>query len=476
VKLFLLFSLFVSFVSAQTYEEYLHSQEEAFSSYKDERDKEFSSFLNKEWKVYKASQGLSAYEEEKPKKISIAKKQKVIQLKKRIDVVLQPLEKKKTKSYQKIIIRPDTRHLKMLYTSYFGVELVLHYDASVLFSTKGSVSKESIKKAWDHLAKSKYETVLKELNEISSTLKLNDWGRYQLVRHVASKLYLHSNEALLFSWFTLLKMDYDARIAFQNHRVILLLPVRSKLYSTVYYSFNNKKYYALDYYAKGTLGSVMSYDNVYKGARKSLDFRLTKQPLFASKPVVKQFHFEVDNHLISLSLKYDENLLHFFQTYPQVSYEDYFSSLDANILKHSIKASFRPLLEGKSESEALDLLLSFVQHAFKYKVDTEQFDKEKVMFASETIFYPYSDCEDRAILFSYLVKVLLDKDVVGLKYTDHMSTAVFIDEKVKGEYIRVKKRNYIVADPTYVNARLGMSQPKYFGIKPYLIDSTGGEK
>ena len=476
MKLFLLLSLLLLSLSAQTYEEYLRSQEEAFSSYKDARDKEFSSFLNKKWKAYKESQGLSAYAKEKPNVIPVAKKQEGVRVKKRIEVVLQPLENKKTKSYQKIIIRPESNKLKILYTAYFGVELALHYDDSILFTTKAPVSKRSIKKAWDSLAKSEYEVILKELNEVSSTLELNDWGRYLLIKHVASKLYTHSNEALLFSWFTLLKMDYDARIAFQNHRVILLLPVHSKLYSTVYYRFSNKKYYAVDYYAKGKLGSVMSYDNVYEGANKDLDFSVKKLPHFASKPIVKQFHFQVNRHLKSVNLSYDENLLHFFQTYPQVAYEDYFSSLDASVLKYSIQASFLPLLEGKSQSEALDVLLNFVQNSFKYKVDIQQFGKEKVMFASETIFYPYSDCEDRAILFSYLVKVLLGRDIVGLQYTDHMATAVFIDEKVKGEYIRVDKRDYIVADPTYINARLGMSQPKYSGVQPYLIDSTGGEK
>ena len=74
------------------------------------------------------------------------------------------------------------------------------------------------------------------------------------------------------------------------------------------------------------------------------------------------------------------------------------------------------------------------------------------------------------------MKTLLDLNVIGLQYSDHMATAVQIDEKLKGEYIKVNKENYILADPTYINARVGMSMPKYKGVKPYLIDSTGTEK
>ena len=46
------------------------------------------------------------------------------------------------------------------------------------------------------------------------------------------------------------------------------------------------------------------------------------------------------------------------------------------------------------------------------------------MFPEETINYPYSDCEDRSILFSYLVKNLLHLDIVGVKYNDHLATAI----------------------------------------------------
>lgn len=159
-----------------------------------------------------------------------------------------------------------------------------------------------------------------------------------------------------------------------------------------------------------------------------------------------------------------------------MSYENYFSSLESILLENSLKASFKPLLKDKSQSEAIDLVLNFVQNAFKYRVDERQFNMEKVMFPSETIFYPYSDCEDRAILFTYMVKTLLDIDVIGVKYPNHMATAVDIQEKIEGEYIKSKGVSYALADPTYINARIGMSMPQFRGTSAYSIVSTGGEK
>jgi hypothetical protein len=476
MRIFLLSVLLFSSMLAQTYEEYLREQQQAFSSFKEARDKAFSEFLNKEWKAYQEAQGLSGYKEDKPKELPKAVKTTVIKPKKKVLVVKQPEVVEKPKVYSKIIIPPVSQKLKTLYLTFFGVDLEVHYDRSILLSMQAYMSKDAIAKGWDRLAGSEYETTVNELDEIASRLRLNDWARYLLVEKVSRGIYKSENEAKLFSWFALLKMGYDAHIAFQTHRLILLLPIEGEMYSTVYYTLKGKRYYAVDYYAKGKLGSIMSYDNVYQGASSALDFSLSELPLFAEERTSKHLVFRIDQKNTPIDLKYDANLLKFFQTYPQVGYENYFASQDSILLRESIKASFEPLIVGKSQGEALNIILNFVQHAFKYQVDKDQFNKEKVMFPSETLFYPYSDCEDRAILFSYMVKTLLGMDVVGVKYPNHMATAVRVDEKIKGEYILLDQKPYVLADPTYVNASLGMSMPQFAGTKSYVIISTGAEK
>jgi len=503
------FLLLISFITislfAQTYEEYLKSQEQAFSSFKEARDKEFSEFLNKEWKAFKESQGHVGYEEKKPpvlpkapkKKTVISKEEpkKVVEIKitepkkKKVEVIkIKPAPKKKVvvvppvikkaepKVYTKIVVPPVSSTLKTLYINYFGVDLELHYDKSTLISMNQNIAKDDIANAWDKLASSEYEVTIDELKTISKKLQLNGWAKYLLLKQVSQALYGNKNEAKMFSWFALLKMGYDAHISYQSHRLVLLLPIEGELFNTIYYTLKGKRYYAIDYYAQGKIGSIMTYDNVYEGASAGIDFSVTQVPAFTQEKKDKRLIFRVDNKNQAVNLAYNENLLKFFQSYPQVSYVNYFSSPESLLLENSLKNSFGPLLKGKSQNEALDLILNFVQNAFKYQVDNKQFQMEKVMFPSETLFYPYSDCEDRAILFTYMVKTLLDVDVVGVKYPNHMATAVHIDQKVEGEYIRSGAKAYIVADPTYINAGIGMSMPQFKGSSAYSIVSTGGEK
>jgi len=86
------------------------------------------------------------------------------------------------------------------------------------------------------------------------------------------------------------------------------------------------------------------------------------------------------------------------------------------------------------------------------------------MFAQETLYYDKSDCEDRAVLFASLVKEFFGLRVIGVKYKDHMATALYIP--LDGDNVMVESKRFVVADPTYVNASVGVSMPKYRAMKP----------
>ena len=102
--------------------------------------------------------------------------------------------------------------------------------------------------------------------------------------------------------------------------------------------------------------------------------------------------------------------------------------------------------------------------------DAQQFGQERPFFADETLFYPYSDCEDRAILFSVLVHELLGLDVLLLHYPVHLATAVsFGDLDVDGDYMTLDGKKYIVCDPTYIGSSVGDTMPQFKNTKAKII-------
>jgi len=109
-----------------------------------------------------------------------------------------------------------------------------------------------------------------------------------------------------------------------------------------------------------------------------------------------------------------------------------------------------------------------VQTAFHYKTDHEQFGKENYLFIEETIFYPSSDCEDRSIIFAWLVENLINIKVIGLDFPGHVATAVLLEKPI-GSTIKHGQDLYTIADPTYINATAGKRMPKYENNEPKLI-------
>ena len=126
-------------------------------------------------------------------------------------------------------------------------------------------------------------------------------------------------------------------------------------------------------------------------------------------------------------------------------------------------------MKGMDEQKAINFLLRFVQTSLRYKTDEVQFGKENYLFPEETLYYPYSDCEDRSILFAWLVHSLLGMDVVGLDYPGHVATAVLFEGHVDGDSVTHNGKRYVIADPTYVNALIGMAMPNFKNEKPEVI-------
>ena len=87
----------------------------------------------------------------------------------------------------------------------------------------------------------------------------------------------------------------------------------------------------------------------------------------------------------------------------------------------------------------------------------------------ETLYYPSSDCEDRSILFSYLVTHLLGLRVIGLDYPGHIATAVQFHTPVAGKMVNYKNLQFTICDPTYVNADAGMCMPQFEHVEPKII-------
>ena len=170
---------------------------------------------------------------------------------------------------------------------------------------------------------------------------------------------------------------------------------------------------------------------------------------------------------IRVEVQQNRNLMDFYAQYPS-AYVDgnlytrwavYANTPLDGAMAESLYPSLREAIGGLSERDAVNKLLNFVQTAFEYGYDDEIWGGDRAFFAEETLYYPYADCEDRAVLFSRLVRDLVGLDVVLLYYPGHLAAAVEFKDEVFGDYLVHNQKKYIVCDPTYIGAPVGRTMP-----------------
>ncbi len=430
--------------------------------------------LNKDWREFQMSFGIKRDDKPKPVVFPVAPKpilpavpdeepKEVVKVEK---VPRPPLETPLPKKIPSSQFRG-----KALKIDFFGVLVALRVDPNLAAELGKPINKTTISDFWKVLSTSDYKPLMKQLQSNRKSMNLNDWGYAQLVNKLGQSIYRdRPNEVKMFNWFILTKAGYNARIGFNDSTIYLMLPAKTQFYEVPYFAYDGRNYYVVPFSGRvEKVRKLYSYEGNYARANGAIDLALTRLPQFKTSSQQRKLAFEFEDKQYNLSVRYDRNLVDYLKSYPVTELDVYFHSTLSTQLRYTLLTALKPMVEGLSEESAVNLLLRFVQTAFEYKTDGAQFGKEKYFFPEELFLYPYSDCEDRSVLFAYLVKNLLGLDVVALDYPGHVATAVKFKGSVKGSAITYQNRRYVISDPTYINALTGMVMPRYKSTKPKVV-------
>ncbi len=342
--------------------------------------------------------------------------------------------------------------------AYGGLAFYLNNSLNRKCSLNG-LNENAIADAYEALCNSDYKPLLADCAQIRKDLRLNDWGVFTLVRQVADTYCGTANESIVMQQFLLNEMGYKARMARKatEDKMMLFVATDCSIYAHPYITLNGQNYYNLSGNNEQCQFYMCQKDS--PKAKNSVGMQLKEAPLFPGT-VVSSTH-QAKGSAARVTVDVPKALIYFYKDYPQCDYSVYFNAPVNAAMENRILSSLAPLVQGRNEADAANILINFVQTAFQYQTDGQQFGYEKPFFVEELFYYPYSDCEDRAMLFSYLVRKLLGLDVVLLDYPEHIATAVRFNGNVSGDYLMVNGRKYIVCDPTYIGASIGMTMPRY---------------
>lgn len=443
-----------------------------FKEFRDKTNREFSEFLKRDWEAFASECPQERPARPEPSVPPVAEPVKDKPKPRRLDVdatvptVKKPVDTPADVPGVERVVPQKATEDKVPITFYghnYGITPLL--DAAF---TLGDLTENEIAAAWSKLSALPYGKVLNECAGIRDTLQLNDWGYFLLCGEVARQFAGKDkgSEAAFLQTFLLCQSGYDARIARSGNELLLLAPSTVMIYGHSFLNMDGKKYFVLNKKITGS-SAIYTYRQNFSLASKPLNMYITAVPRLSGETVAAKKR--IGNAGETVEVPVNGALMDFYRDYPQCDFPVYMYAPVDGLTAEVVLPALRQYIDGKSELEAANRLLNFVQTSFEYKTDPEQFGYEKPFFAEETFFYPYCDCEDRAVLFAYLVRELLRLDVVLLDYPNHIAAAVGFPETVPGDHVRVDNRTYTVCDPTYINAQVGEAMPQCKTVSAQII-------
>jgi hypothetical protein len=305
-----------------------------------------------------------------------------------------------------------------------------------------------------------------EIYKTAKELEINDWGYLLLLKHASEKLFIRVNERVLYTWISLLKTGYNARIGYDEQNIFLLTATDGTLFNTRYINISGRNYYIIVFKdQKINDHGLQSYESKNPGTLLPISLKINVLPEFKDRQVNKKICF--DNDILSIIM--NQTLISFLNDYPGCELDVYFNAPISEKTYSCLDIFLKPRLKGKTNVEKVNILLDFIQKSFPYKTDDEQFGREKYMFGDEAIYFPYTDCDDRAVLMTKLVHRYTGLETVGLDYPNHVSTGVKFNEVIKGDFINYNGEKYFICDPTYIGALAGMGMEEMQKSVPIII-------
>lgn len=458
---------------------YIDQKRKEFEDYRKKKNAAFAKYLQQQWVPMPEEKGLPAPKMPDPVTPTIAPKDETNPLPQHpVEVPkgdVMPVEQPKQEQPLDIPLpEPQMQPVSGgMQISLFGMPLDVSMTNKQKFALK-NLNESEIGRVWDLLSGDDYTPMFDDCARYSQEMRLNGWATLQLCKAIGERLQgKGTNEAVLLQTYLMTQLGYDARVVrINNNRLVMICPANVQLCQISFIRMNGKQYYIWG----DDKGQIHTYKDNFDAATRSIDFAVgTLMRLDDEQTAPRTFTSKWNNNA-SVEVTVNKCLMKYYSDMPLIKDWSFYARqpLDKN-MGQQVMPVLKRVISGKNTLDAANELLHFVQTAFEYKTDEEQFGREKTNFKEETFYYPACDCEDRSILFSELVHTLLGLDVVLLYYPNHLCTAVRFNEAVNGDFVSVDGQKYVICDPTYINASVGSCMPKFKTVKPtiYKVYTNG---
>lgn len=440
-----------------------------FNDFRREANREYAHFLSQKWEEFTLFQGIPLFE--KPK--LVVPETDTDGTPPTYNFEIEVLETACTETVLPVpendesqLATDEPYRGKPFSVPFYGATLPVRYQLPPIMLT--SIQESAVVQLWTTFSQTKFTTLLLDMLNYKEKMQMNDWAYFLFTKHIARNLSAlkDDNSRLVFRLFLLVQSGYDARLTRIDDFMALLVPTQEVINACPFLRMEGKPYYVLSDRKLVKYTTAASYRLPPNGRNgNALSLQMKRPLLLPNRPK----SFAVNAAGLEVSGEINLNKIQFYRDYPQCHLSVYAEAMPDRELHQSLVHSLERQLVGVDSITALNNLLQWVQMGFKYQSDALQFGYEKPLFIEENFYYPYNDCEDRSILFCYLVRQLLGYDALLLRYPNHIAAAVRVNRHLPGDYINVDRKKYLICDPSFIHAKVGRSMRRYKEEKPIIL-------
>lgn len=445
---------------ASLIENFYGSKEKMVTEFDDFRKKaiaDYVEFVRQAWREFECDPPLPAPKDIPIPPVVIPREDRVKPVEERkvpIDEVILPLMLTPQPEPVFKIKEIPALHEDYVYFTLFGTDVKARFNPADKVVVTGT-DENTIADAIQAMAANKYDNTLLDCLAMRDGLKLSDWAYLQLIDALAEKIYgKDENSAALFTTYLYMLSGYKVRIGATDGNIYMLFACEEQIYNKNMFIVGGTSFYGID-----ELPVRMHICEAPFEKEQELSLVVKGGQCFAYKGSAPRRITAKDYPDVSVEVSVNENLLKFYDTYPTSKIGDNVMTrwaMYANVelderVKNSVYPTLSAAINGLSEIEAVNRLLNFVQTGLVYGYDNEIWGEDRVFFAEESLYYPYADCEDRAVLFSRLVRDLVGLDVALVMVPGHMLAAVNMKSDVHGAYTTFNGKKFILCEPTCVD-------------------------
>ncbi|MGM0381584.1 MAG: hypothetical protein ACQEP7_06320, partial [bacterium] len=475
----------------QEHQKFREEREKKFTQFRDERDAAFASYLEERWEAMEKLQNATTYSEPKPEQAPAQENSEKKAPEQIEEFELSGVENKPEpeKEEQPLAEEPadpvksgsDSSPAKSgsdykQEFVWYGATIRMPEVESLPESSDGSPEGAVAADYFSEYKKIGFKRLKQFFKNKKENLELDGWHELYFIYSTVNELVADSASSrrtkVLTTWALAQDLGYDVRLGLDDNRFYLLYHSPHSIPGTSYYTLEGKEYYVFLPARLGSPeGSVSTYDEDYHAAVKPVTPHVNKLPDLPWAGDTRQINFEFNEQNYEFELEYNKNLSKYYQSVPQVEPQYYFQPVKISGIKNSFLRQVEEEIKNKDTWTSLDFLLRLTQEGFAYKTDEEQFGRQWFMVPPDKPDHPYSDCDDRAIFYAWLVRELLDLEVAGVLWPGHLSTAVSYPgaDQPRGTYVTVDGRRYVLNDPTYIGAGPGEIMDRYKNDSPRLL-------